>query len=270
MLELCNLTCGYGDGFLLRDINISVADRELVGIIGPNGSGKTTLLRAATRLLKPREGRVLLQGRDLHGVPPRELATIVAVVSQNPAAASLTVEEFVLMGRIPHYGRFQFLETRHDRDIAERAMRLTDCLDLRDHSMSAISGGERQLALIARALAQEPRLLLLDEPTSFLDIAHQVQIMDLIQRLNRDIGLTVVTVLHDLNMASEYCHRLVLMNAGRIHKAGHPDEVIDYALIEEVYRTIVIVDKNPLSSKPYVLTVSQDQRQAGVRNGGEP
>jgi len=260
MLEIRNLTCGYDGKVVLYDISFSVREGELLGIIGPNGSGKTTCLRAITRLLKPKDGKILLEGRDIWQMGFKELATKVAVVPQNLNIGSMTVEEFVLLGRIPHFGRYQFLETKKDLEVAERSMILTDTLRFKDRVLGEISGGEGQLALIARALAQEPKLLLLDEPTAHLDITHQVQILDLIKRLNREFGLTVLMVLHDLNLASEYCERLMLINEGKIHKIGHPDAVLTYQVIEEVYKTIVVVEKNPISSKPYILVVSEEEK----------
>ncbi len=266
MLEIKNLICGYDAKFLLRDINLRIEGKELVGIIGPNGSGKTTLLRAITRVLKPKKGGIFLEGKNTSQMGFRELAKRIAVVSQSFETGFMSVEEFVLLGRIPHFERFQFLETKKDLEITRRCMVLTDTLKLKDQPISEISGGERQLALIARALVQEPKLLLLDEPTSHLDIAHQVGILDLISRLNKELALTVVMVLHDLNLASEYCHRLVLINGGRIYKIGAPSQVLNYQIIEEVYRTVVVVEKNPISSKPYILVVSEEERQKrGVR-----
>lgn len=261
MLELKRLTCGYDSKFILQDINFRVEDKEFVGIIGPNGSGKTTLLRAVSRVLKPKRGSVILEGKDIWQMRFKELAKKVAVVPQSSSQVFMSVEEFVLLGRIPHLGSFQFLEAKKDMDIAERCMVLTDTLKLKGQSMTEISGGERQLAIIARALTQEPQLLLLDEPTAHLDIAHQVKILDLIKRLNKEFGLTVITVLHDLNLASEYCHRLLLLNQGRLYKIGTPQEVLTYQVIEEVYKTVVVVEKNPISSKPYILLISQEQRE---------
>ncbi len=261
MLEVKNLTCGYDTKFILKDININVNNRELIGIIGPNGSGKTTFLRAITRILKPVQGTILLEGKDIWQMGFKELAKKIAVVPQSVNANIMSIEEFVLLGRIPHFQGFQFLETKKDLEIAERCMTLTDTFRLKNRLMSEISGGERQLALIARALVQEPKLLLLDEPTAHLDITHQVEILDLIKRLNRDFGLTVIMVLHDLNLASEYCQRLVLINEGRIHKIGAPFEVLNYKIIEEVYKTTVVVERNPISSKPYILLVSEEERQ---------
>lgn len=260
MLEIRNLTAGYDAKFILQDINFKVEDKELIGIIGPNGSGKTTLLRVITRLVKPKKGLVLLEERNIWQMNLKELAKKIAVVPQNFAGMSMSVEEFVLLGRTPYFRRLQFLEAKKDLDIAEKCMVLTDTLKLKDHLISEISGGERQLCLIARALAQEPKLLLLDEPTTHLDITHQVGVLDLIKRLNRDFGLTVIMVLHDLNLASEYCQRLVLINEGRIYKIGLPQEVLDYRIIEQVYKTVVVVKENPLSLKPYILVVSEENQ----------
>lgn len=265
MLEIKNLTCGYDSKFLLRDINLRIDTGELLGIIGPNGAGKTTFLRALTRVLKPKGGEILLEGKNIWQMDFKWLAKRIAVVSQNFETGFMTVEEFVLLGRIPHYEKFQFLETKKDIEIAEKCMTLTDTFKLKDQLMGEISGGERQLSLIARALAQEPMLILLDEPTAHLDITHQVAILDLIKRLNKEFGLTVIMVLHDLNLASEYCQRLALFNEGRIHKIGTPEEVLDYKIIEEVYKTMVVVEKNPVSSRPYILIVSEEERQRGVR-----
>lgn len=265
MLNISQLTCGYDSGFAIRDIDLHVATGEIIGIIGPNGSGKTTLLKAITKALKPVSGVILLEGKSIWRMKISELARKIAVVSQSTETGFMTVEEFVLLGRIPYYGRFRFLETKNDLQIARDAMALTDSLRLKDQLMSQISGGERQLALIARALAQEPKLLLLDEPTTYLDITHQVGILDLIRRLNRNFGLTVVMVMHDLNLAGEYCQRLALINMGKIHKFGLPEEVLDYRIIEDVYKTVVVIEKNPISRKPYVLAISEVARENSGR-----
>ena len=269
MLRIRDLACGYGSTAILQNIVMDVYSGEIIGVIGPNGSGKTTLLRSMTGILKPSQGEVLLAGRNIHLMRPKELAGRIAVVSQGTEATSMKVEDFVLLGRIPYYRRFQFMETQHDRDIAHEAMALTDSIGISGKFMSEISGGERQLVYIARALAQRTGLLLLDEPTAHLDITNQVRILDLIRRLNRETGITVVMVLHDLNQAGEYCNRLVLMNKGRVHSVGSPEDVLNYKTIEEVYRTVVVVRKNPLSSKPYVLLVSEDEKrqEQKERNG---
>ncbi len=266
MLEVKNFACKYDSKCILKNINLKVNKGDLVGIIGPNGSGKTTFLRAVTRVLKPEEGTIFLEGKNIWKMGIKELAQKIAVVPQNLNSGAMSVQEFVLLGRIPHFKKFQFLETKQDFEIARKCMALTDTLRLKDNILEEISGGERQLTLIARSLAQEPRLLLLDEPTAHLDITHQVLILDLIKRLNRELELTVIIVLHDLNLASEYCRRLVLINEGRIHASGSPEEVLDYRIIEEVYKTVVVIEKNPISSKPYVLIVSEEEKNKEGKN----
>ena len=265
ILELNDLVCGY-DSFQIENVSFKVERGEFMGIIGPNGSGKTSLLRAITRILKPKNGAIYLEGKNLRHMGYKEIAREVAVVSQGTEISHITVEDFVLLGRIPHYQQFQFLDTRHDIEIAEKCMDLTETVEFRKKLVGELSGGERQLVLIARALAQEPRLLLLDEPTTFLDITHQVRIMDLIKRLNRESGLTVIIILHDLNLAGEYCSRLVLMNRGRVHKMGTPGEVLTYQIIEEVYGALVVVGKSPVSSRPYIFVVTEEERKNQTGN----
>lgn len=269
LLEIKGLTCGYDARFFIQEINFSLEEKEFVGIIGPNGSGKTTFLRAITRFLKSQKGTVIFKGRDVRQIGFKEFARKIAVVSQNQPVNDITVEEFVLLGRIPHFEKMQFLETAQDFEIARKVMSLTQTSKFKDRLMRELSGGERQLAFIARALAQEPQLLLLDEPTTHLDIGHQVAVLDLLKKLNRECGLTVIIVLHDLNLASEYCQRLVLMREGRIYKAGHPDEVLSYQIIEEVYKTVVVVEKNPISLRPYVLLVPEEERRARSKKYGK-
>ncbi|MFH0926638.1 MAG: ABC transporter ATP-binding protein [bacterium] len=261
MLKIENLRCGYDSRFILQDINFGIERGDFLGIIGPNGSGKTTILRAILRLLRPQKGSIFFEGQDIWKIKIKDLAQKIAIVSQSLPQDSMKVEEFVLLGRIPHFKGIQFLETRKDIEITKRSLELTQTTRFKDQPLNEISGGERQLVLIARALAQEPRLLLLDEPTSHLDITHQVKILDMIRRLNKEVDLTVLMVLHDLNLASEYCSRLVLINNGRIYKIGNPEEVLDCQIIEEVYKTRVLVERNPLSVKPYVIVISEEQRQ---------
>lgn len=264
MLTVENLTCGYDSKFILQDISFRLQNKEILGIIGPNGCGKTTLLRAITKILKPQKGRIVLERKDIQKVNYKDLAKKVAVVSgAYNREINAKAEEVVLLGRIPHRHRLQFLETKYDEDIALKAMALTDTLKFKERFIESLSAGEKQLVFIACALAQEPKLLLLDEPTSHLDIAHQVQILDLIKRLKKENDISVILVLHDLNLASEYCDRLVLLNNGKIVKIGTPGEVLTYRIIEEVYNTIVIVQENPISLKPYILIVSEEERMKG-------
>ncbi len=261
MIKMEKIQCGYGRTIVLDNINLDVKRGEFIGIIGPNGSGKTTILRAITRLIKPAQGMIYLENKDIRVLDHKEIAQKIAVVSQNLPVVSMTVKEFVLLGRVPYFKNFQFFESKNDLLAADKAMKMTDTERLKNHFMSEMSGGEVQLAFIARAIAQEPSLLLLDEPTAHLDITHQVSILDLIRRLNKEYNLTVLIVLHDLNLASEYCDRLVLMDNGRIRKAGTPEEVLTYRDIEDVYHTVVVVEKNPLSGKPFVLIISEEVRE---------
>lgn len=261
MLKATRVDCGYGQKPVLFDINITIEKRECTGIIGPNGSGKTTLLRLLSRAITPAKGSMMFAGKELTSIPVKDLAREIAVVSQTQPADHMTVEEFVLLGRVPHHARFQFFDTKNDRSAVDKALRLTGTEEFRGRLIGQMSGGERQLVYIARALAQAPQVLLLDEPTTHLDIAHQVKVLDLIRRLNLDLGLTVVMILHDLNLAGEYCHRLVLLDRGRIHTDGTPEDVLTYQTIEEVYRTVVIVNKNPISGKPYVFLVPEKQNR---------
>lgn len=255
MLGIEDLVCGYGDRIVVRDINLKVNKGELVGIIGPNGCGKTTLFRAVTKVLRPRQGRVIFNGRDIDGISYKELAKQLAVVSQDGMAEGIGVEDYVLFGRIPHRKRFQFLESQYDIDTAKKAMELADVAGFSKRSLDELSGGERQRVFISRALAQEPELLLLDEPTTHLDIGHQIEILELLRTLNRDKGLTILIILHDLNLAGCYCDRLVLMNEGRIYKEGGADNVLTYQNIEEVYKTVVVVEESPVTGKPYIFVV---------------
>lgn len=257
ILEAENINCGYGNKFNIENVSFSIEKEEIIGIIGPNGSGKTTLLRALTRILKLKKGRVLYNGRDLSGIEYSHMAKKVGFVSQKSNTAYMTVQEYILLGRIPHYNKFQFFETKHDIDIANECMKMTDIIHLKNNDISEISGGEYQLAQITRALAQQPELILLDEPTSHLDIGHKVDILDLLKKLNKKLGLTIIIVMHDLNLASEYCDRLILLNKGFAERIGTPAEVIKYDVIEKVYKTVVVVKNNPISKKPYVITVSQ-------------
>lgn len=255
MITVKNLSCGYGSIRILDSISFEVRKGEHLGVIGPNGSGKTTLLRAVTKLIRHESGAVIIDGKDNKKWSIKELSKKIAVVSQNTQSGNTTVEDFVLLGRIPYYKRFQLMESKKDIDISEHCMEMTGTLKFKDRYMTELSGGERQLVFIARALTQEPEVILLDEPITHLDISHQVRVLDIVKTLITQKGLTAITVLHDLNLASEYCDRLLLLNNGRVHSIGLPSEILTYQAIEEVYKTTVIVKENPLSKKPYVFVV---------------
>lgn len=260
ILKIDNLSGGYAKELVIRGISLEIKKGDFLGIIGPNGSGKSTLLRLMTRVLTPQDGRIALEHKDIFQMKLKEFCQKVAFVPQDTLINfSFSVEEIVLMGRIPHLGRLEF-ETKRDFLIAQDALSITDTLYLKEKQIDELSAGERQRVIIAKALAQEPILLFLDEPTSHLDIGHQIQILDLLKSLNKKNGLTIVMVLHDLNLASEYCNRLILLNEGRIFKEGSPEEVLTYQNIEAVYKTVVVVNKNPINFKPYVVLVSDANR----------
>jgi len=256
VLQLRSVSCGYPGKKVLQDISFEVPEGDFLGIIGPNGAGKTTLFRAITRILKPWQGTIQFEGKDIFSISRFVLAQQVATMLQMLAMPfSFTVEDFVLMGRYPHLGR---LKNPGETDLAivRESLELTDTLSLRERTLNELSGGERQRVILAQALAQRPKLLLLDEPTAHLDIGHQIQILDLVRKLNRQKRLTIITVLHDLNLAAEYCDHLLLLNEGSIHTHGKPQDVLTYQNIEQVYKTVVIVKENPVSKKPHILPVS--------------
>jgi iron complex transport system ATP-binding protein len=255
--KINNFSCGYPGRFVLDNISFDIEKGQFVGIIGPNGSGKTTLFKGISGELPTISGSSMLNAQHIQKLSLREKAQNIAVVTQNIEVGNMTVEEYVLMGRIPYRKQFQFFETADDFAVAEKYIQLTGISELRDKNMNALSGGEQQLAGIARALTQEPQLLLLDEPTSHLDITHQVQILNLIRRLSENLGLTVLMIIHDLNLAGEYCDSLIMMQKGAIRKKGTPHEVLNYEDIEAVYDTVVITRTNPVSGKPVVFLVSE-------------
>jgi iron complex transport system ATP-binding protein len=255
LLKIDTVSAGYYREEVIKSVSLEVKQGDFLGLIGPNGSGKTTLLRLATRVLTPAKGEIYFKGKNIFQMDLKEFCRNVAFVSQDiPANFSFSVLEMVLMGRIPHLKRMQF-ETKKDIQIAEEVLAVTDTLGLKQKFIDELSAGERQRVTIARALAQEPILLFLDEPTSHLDIGHQIQVMDLLKKLNRKDNLTIVMVLHDLNLASAYCNRIALINDGAVFKQGTPEEVLTYQNIEAVYKTLVLVNKNPITQRPNVVLV---------------
>lgn len=255
--EVENFTCGYENKFHISDINIAISKGSFVGIIGPNGCGKTTLFKGITGELKNKVGTISLQGKNLKHLSYKEKARNLAIVSQDIEIPHITVEDYVLMGRFPYHKNYQFFDTKEDYEIAQKYLDLTDVSHLRNKYLTQLSGGERQLVAITRALVQEPELLLLDEPTSHLDITHQVQVLNLVQQLNEQLGLTVLMIIHDLNLAGEYCDQLVLINNGSIQMSGSPEEVLTFSNIETVYGTVVVTKTNPVSGKPAIFLVSK-------------
>ena len=229
---------------LLDGVTMHADSGQLVGLIGPNGAGKSTLLRTISGILKSRNGTVRLDGSDITELSTREMATALALVPQiAPYTYGFTSIELVLMGRYPHLGRFQ-IEGREDDRIARDAMALTETEEFADRTLDTLSGGERQRVFVARALAQQPRVLLMDEPTANLDVLHQLKVLDLVRQLVND-GLTAVAAIHDLNMAARYCDKLVLLNNGQLLAEGSPEEVLTPETIESAFGVKSAVFRDP-------------------------
>ncbi|MDP2872774.1 MAG: ABC transporter ATP-binding protein [Bacillota bacterium] len=235
LIEMRDVDAGYGGAPVLRRVSLALGGGSFTALIGPNGGGKSTLLRTASRMLRPSRGTVLLAGNDVRRMSQSGVARIVGFVPQSPQTdLEFTVEDVVLMGRYPHLSGMQRPGPR-DLAAAEEAMRATAVLDLRHRRLAELSGGEAQRALIARCLAQKPRLLLLDEPTSHLDLAYQVEIMALLKRLNATDGLSILAVLHDLNLATQFFSHFLLISGGRIVSEGGADDVLSPGLLGEAY-----------------------------------
>ena len=258
VLEARDLWAEYHGPPVLRGISLSAGPGELVGLVGRNGCGKTTLLRVITRVVEARHGSVHLLGDDWRTLSPAELARRVAVVPQNGALPEgFIVAQVVLMGRTPHLRLLQS-EGRGDLAAARRALEQADALDLAHRPADQLSGGERQRVVIARALAQEAPILLLDEPTAHLDVGHQVAVMDLVRDLCRRRRLTVVAAMHDLTLAGLYCDRLVLMEGGAALAEGEPKEVLKPHLLERAYGARVAVLEHPTSGRPVVVPLDAE------------
>lgn len=255
-LKIQNLQSGYSKSFYLNDLSFSIDKGSFTGIVGPNGSGKTTLFKTITSDIPIMKGKIEFEGIDINTLSFKQKAQKFAIVTQTLDTINIKLEDYVVMGRLPYKKHFQFFETKADYEIAHKYMKLTNVFRFKDKYMYELSGGEQQLATIARALTQEPEILLLDEPTSHLDIMHQVQILNLLQELNEELKLTVMIIIHDLNLAGEYCSNLIMMNNGNIHIHDTPKEVLTFDNIEQVYKTVVITKENPLSKKPVVFLVS--------------
>ncbi len=247
------VTVGYGGDPVVRDLTLAIPDGQVTSIIGPNGCGKSTLLRTLARLLKPTSGTVHLDDEPITSIRTRDIATRLALLPQSPIAPDgLLVRDLVGRGRHPHQ-RWFAQWSKDDEDVVTSAMRLTDVLDLADRPIDQLSGGQRQRAWIAMTLAQDSDLMLLDEPTTYLDLAHQVEVLDLVCRLNRQRGRTVALVLHDLNLAARYSHHIVVMRAGEIVAQGTPAEVFTADLLLDVFSLEAEILADPRTGLPIVV-----------------
>jgi iron complex transport system ATP-binding protein len=256
ILTVNGVDCYYGSVKVLENVHLSVKEGDFVGVLGPNGSGKTTLLRSISRTLKPHRGVILLNDVDVYALKSVEVAKQMAVVPQDTLTAfNFTALDIVLMGRNPHLSRFQ-MESEKDVAVARKAMELTNTWHLAERPINELSGGERQRVIIARALAQEPKVLLLDEPTVHLDISNQLEIMDLLKELCLKKGLIVLAVFHDFNLASRYCDSAILLNSGKIVSVGDLDEVLTGENVRKVFQVEAVVKRHPITGSLYVIPVS--------------
>lgn len=256
-LTASGLSAGYGEDEILHGLDLAVPPGKITVIVGANACGKSTLLRAMSRLLAPRQGQVLLDGKSIHHTPPRELARTLGLLPQSPIAPEgITVADLVSRGRHPHQSLFSRW-TRADDEAVDAALNATKTSDLAERPVDELSGGQRQRVWIAMALAQQTEILLLDEPTTFLDISHQVEVLDLLTDLNHARGTTVVMVLHDLNLAARYADHLVAMTGGRVHASGTPEAVLTEDNVRQVFGLESRMITDPTSGRPIMLPIGR-------------
>ncbi|MFQ6325087.1 ABC transporter ATP-binding protein [Nocardia sp. CWNU-33] len=262
-----NITLGYGDRVIVDGLCIDVAPGVITTVIGPNGCGKSTLLRSLGRLLRPQQGRVLLDGKAISSMKTKDVARVVGMLPQSPVAPEgLTVADLVARGRHPHQSWIRQWSVTDEAEVMT-ALEQTGIADLADRPLDELSGGQRQRAWISMALAQGTDILLLDEPTTYLDLAHSVEVLDLVDRLHDDLGRTVVMVLHDLNLAIRYSDELIVMRAGRIVAQGTPGDIIDAELLREVFDLDASVLEDPVSGRPMIVPIGTRHVRAAYGSG---
>lgn len=252
-IESENLSCGYSKRTVLEEINLHINPGTILGLIGPNGAGKSTLLNTLARMLKPKGGKVLLASKDLWKISSREAASTMAFTPQETGSTlPLTIRQYVSLGRAPHRG-WLLPMTTNDKRIIEDSLRKTGLTDLADRSITELSGGEQQRSALARVLAQEPEVLLLDEPTSHLDIKYQTEILDMVSHMAHDQNISVIISIHDLNTAALYSDQLVLIGRGGIAAFGTPEEVLNEEILSRIYNTPILVSTHPLYETPLIM-----------------
>ncbi|WBB99684.1 MULTISPECIES: ABC transporter ATP-binding protein [unclassified Solwaraspora] len=258
------LRLGYGHQVVVPQLDLDIVDGSVTAIVGPNGCGKSTLLRALGRLLRPTAGEVLLDGERIQRLPTREVARRLGILPQAPTAPDgLTVADLVARGRQPHQTWLRQW-SRADEEVVAQALAWTDLTDLAERPVDTLSGGQRQRAWISMALAQGTDILLLDEPTTYLDLAHQIDVLELVDRLHREGGRTVVMVLHDLNLAARYARHLVAMKDGQVLASGAPAEILTPELVREVFGLRVLVIEDPVSGTPLVVPLAAGAARAST------
>ncbi|AFU01878.1 ABC transporter ATP-binding protein [Nocardia brasiliensis] len=254
-LATVDVSLGYGDRVIVDGLTLDIAPGVITTVIGPNGCGKSTLLRSLGRLLRPQQGRVLLDGKAISTMKTKDVARVIGMLPQSPIAPEgLTVADLVARGRHPHQSWFRQWSVDDEAEVMT-ALEQTGIADLADRALDELSGGQRQRAWISMALAQGTDILLLDEPTTYLDLAHAVDVLDLVDRLHAELGRTVVMVLHDLNLAIRYSDELIVMRDGRIVAQGRPADIIDVQLLREVFDLDASVLQDPVSGRPMIVPI---------------
>lgn len=257
MIEIRHLNYAYNGNLVLNNIDISIRQGEFVGIIGPNGAGKSTLLKLLDRVLHLQTGTIRIIGKEIHQYTQKDLAKVIGFVQQEfKTGFNFKVMDIVLMGRFPHQ-KMYLVDSQEDLTIASNAMSATDCLHLKDRLVNTLSGGERQRVILASALAQDPQILLLDEPTTALDLKHQVHFYDIVEKLRRDKGLTVISVTHDLNLMIKFCTRILVLKSGKVLADGTIKDVVKKDILENAYDTSIEIISHPQSGIPIILTKYQ-------------
>lgn len=266
ILKFEHVAAAYGDREVLKDVNLTIREGEFAGLIGSNGTGKSTLIKCVSGLLPLKRGSIRICGKENAALKNKERAQLVAVVPQSyHVEYDFTVEDIIMMGRNP-YLSFRRKESEEDQEIVQEAMRVTNTEMFRGRYYNELSGGERQRVILARAIAQKPRVILLDEPTSALDVHHQIEVMELIARLNEEENMTVLAVLHDINMASRFCKRMIMLQNGVVTADGTPDQVINRKNMESLYQMKLMIRENPLFHKPEIVPIRvMEEKQAKIR-----
>ncbi|UTH13977.1 ABC transporter ATP-binding protein [Macrococcus equipercicus] len=249
-----HITVSYDDHDIIKDLSVDIADHKITSIIGPNGCGKSTLLKALARIINVKNGQVLLDGVNIHTSSTKEVARKIAILPQSPAVADgLTVSELVSYGRFPYQKGFGRL-TKEDKEMIDWALHATGTYEFRNRPVNGLSGGQRQRVWIAMALAQETEIIFLDEPTTYLDISHQLEILELVQSLNEERGTTIIMVLHDINQAIRFSDHIIAMKKGRIVTQGATTDVLTHAVLEEVFNINAELSTDPRTGKPMFVT----------------
>ncbi len=259
-LNAHNLTLAYENALIIEGMELTIPDGKITALVGPNGCGKSTLLRGISRLLKPRGGNVLLESQDIWKLPTKELAKRLGILPQGPVAPEgLTVHELVAQGRYPHQSWLQQWSPEDER-ITHEALEITNVTEFADRPVDTLSGGQRQRAWIAMTLAQDSDIILLDEPTTFLDLAYQIEVLDLLHELNVERGKTIVMVLHDLNQACRYADYLIAIRGGQINAQGEPSLVVTENLVREVFGIDCKIIPDPVTNTPLVVPVGKARK----------